>query len=69
MSKVKNSYFITDKQVENFKIWMIKQNINIGMFALRCGVTRQYICGVLNRQWRITHSVVETFKKGGYNLE
>ena len=62
----KPGYFITEEARTRFKKWLIDQNLTVNKFAKGCGCSRQYIERVLQGKAKITSSVIEHFKKGGY---
>lgn len=62
------SYKITESARKRFKVWLVKNNITLVEFAKKCEVSRNYIYKILNGQRNITKSVLETFRKGGYEL-
>lgn len=68
MSKEKQGYKITPAAKRRFKIWLLDNNLSVTKFAKKCGVTRQYISAALDGKIKCTDSVIETFKKGGYEL-
>ena len=64
---IKPGYFITKQAHTRFKKWLIDKNLTVSSFAQGCGCSRQYIERVLKGKAKITSSVQEHFKKGGYN--
>ena len=63
---VKTGYFITEEARLRFKTWLLEQNLTVNRFAKGCGCSRQYIERVLKGKAKITSSVLDHFKKGGY---
>lgn len=68
MPLVKEGYFITKQAYTRFKKWLVDKNLTVNKFAKQCGVSRQYLEQVLKGNKKITSSVLETFKKGGYEM-
>ena len=62
------SYEITQKAKIRFKKWLVEQETSMNQFAKKCGVSHQYISSVINGKINVTESVIETFKKGGYDF-
>ena len=65
---VKEGIYITDASRKRFKRFLADQEISMTTFAKRCGVSRQYIGFVIHGKRKITSTVREWFKKGGYDL-
>jgi len=63
-----DAYFLTEEQVMDFRVWLTRNNLNMSKFAKLCGVSRQYIKQILDGKFRVTHSVKETFARGGYSI-
>lgn len=63
----KDGYFITKQAHTRFKKWLVDKNLTVNKFAKGCGCSRQYIERVLKGDAKITPSVIEHFKKGGYD--
>ena len=59
---------ITEKQALKFRCWLLKNELSVAEFAKLCGVSRQYISQAINGTYTVTPQLIETFKKGGYNL-
>ena len=69
MPKVlKCKYSLTSNATKRFKRWLLDNDLNIAKFSQKCGVSRQYISAVVNGKIHVTSSVIDTFKKGGYEL-
>lgn len=57
------------KQVSReFKIWLVRNNLNQSSFATLCGCKRQYISQIVTGRVRITDKIIEMFKKNGFPL-
>lgn len=63
---IKQGYFITEEAAKHFKMWLIEKGLTVNKFSKGCGCSRQYIERVLQGKAKITSSVLEHFKKGGY---
>ena len=68
MKKNDNYYIMTESGRKRFKVWLAKNGLSARQFAIKCGVSHQYISRVINSQDHITHKTIEIFKKGGYEL-
>lgn len=68
MPIIKNGYFITKQAHTRFKKWLVDKSLSVNSFAKRCGCSRQYLEQILAGKKKITTSVHETFKKGGYEF-
>lgn len=64
-----NKFTMTPEHKKRFKMWLFMNNLTIRSFAKNCGVSRQYISGVLDGLYPVTDKVVETFEKGGYTIK
>lgn len=64
----KNSYYITDTARKRFKRWLFNNELSFRQFAMRCGVSRQYLEKAIKGQIPINETVREHFKTGGYEL-
>lgn len=65
---IKDGYFITEVARMRFKKWLVVKKLTVNKFSKKCGCSRQYIEKVLKGNAKITASVKERFKKGGYYL-
>lgn len=65
---IKDGYFITESARTRFKIWLFKNKTTVNRFSKGCGCSRQFIERVLAGKAKITATVKEHFKKGGYDL-
>lgn len=65
-SELFNQYKI-DKT--DFQIWLLKHNLTMREFAKIVGVSHTYINGLANGKRPVTNSVVELFRKGGYEIK
>lgn len=63
-----NYYIMTKSGQKRFKHWLIEQEISQVEFAKRCGISKQYLYGIVTGKSHITQKVREQFKKGGYDL-
>ena len=61
--------FFTEKELRTFKIWLLDNNLSINQFAKKCGVARQYISDIVHGKYTVTPKVIETFKRGGYEIK
>ena len=61
-------YKVTPVAKRRFKIWLLDNELTVPKFAKRCGVSRQYIEAIVNGKVSVTSTVIELFKKGGYDL-
>lgn len=68
MPLVKQGYFITKQAFTRFKKWLVDKSLTVNSFAKQCGCSRQYIEQILAGKRKITKSVLDTFKKGGYTF-
>lgn len=68
MSNIKEGFFITPKQNQKFKIWLVKNELSINGFAKKIGVSHQYISNILNGKAKFTESVKAKFEQAGCNL-
>ena len=62
----KEGYFITESARVRFKRWLLDKNLTVNKFAAKTGCSRQYLERVLKGQTKITDSVRQHFKNGGY---
>lgn len=62
------SYSATQTARKRFKRWLVDNDLSITRFAKACGVSRQYISAVIDGKVHVTPTVIETFKKGGYDF-
>lgn len=67
--KYESTYKMTEKSKQAFKIWLVKNGLSMNAFAKNCGVSHSYISDVVNGKIKVTPTVIETFKKGGYELK
>lgn len=61
--------FFTEKELRRFKIWLIDKGLSINQFAKRCGVAHQYISDTIHGKYNVTPRIIETFKKGGFEIK
>lgn len=59
---------ITQKFRVEFKKWLVDNNLTASKFAQKCGVSAAYISSIMLGKKPINTSVVELFKKGGYEI-
>lgn len=68
MSRPIKNYKITPAAQKRFKRWLFEHDLSFSEFARRCGTTRQYLDNAIKGKITITPTVIEWFKKGGYDL-
>lgn len=69
MEKKKVTFYImTPIARKRFECWLIKNGITKKDFAEKCGISKQYLNGIISGKKNITQKVREQFKKGGYDL-
>lgn len=68
MSNNKEGHYITDAAVLRFKKWLLENHLTVNSFSKKCGCSRQYIEKILKGQRKVTDSVRNHFKSGGYEL-
>lgn len=68
MSNIKPHYKITSAAKKRFMLWLFKNDMTLTDFAKKAGCSRQYLTRALNGEITITSTVLEWFKKGGYEL-
>lgn len=61
-------YKITERGRIRFKKWLIDKNISMSSFALKIGVSKQYVSNIITGKIHITSKIRELFKKGGYTI-
>lgn len=64
----KENYYITEAAKERFRRFLFDERITFNQFAKRTGKSRQYLDKVIKGKIRITATVREHFKKGGYEF-
>lgn len=62
------SYTIKENAKKRFKVWLVQNDLTLRQFATKCGVSHQYVSQVVCGKRNITPNVIETFKRGGYEL-
>lgn len=67
MPKIIDSYYITDEARKKFRIWLVENDLTFTEFAKRCGASRQNLDLVVKGKRKITPTMKEWFKKGGYD--
>ena len=65
---MKNGNYITEAAKLRFKKWLVVKGLTVNKFAKGCGCSRQYLEQILAGKKKITESVRDHFKKGGYEL-
>ena len=65
---IKDGNFITEDEVIEFKVWLLKNGLSLNRFAKKCGCSRQYLSHILERRKKVTEKVKNRFKLGGYEL-
>lgn len=60
--------YITKAALIRFKKWLVVEDLTVNKFAQRCGVSRQYVERALKGEIKITDTVRNHFKDGGYEL-
>lgn len=65
MKKI-DGYYVTETARLRFRKWLLVNKLTVNKFAKGCGCSRQYIERVLKGETKVTPSVLEHFKKGGY---
>ena len=64
----KPHYKITPEAKKRFLIWLIENDLSLTKFAKKAGCSRQFLTRALDGKINITKTVIDWFKKGGYEL-
>lgn len=69
MKLIRKEYFVFEKEDRKaFKDFLKENNMTIEDFAKKCGISRQFLSGIINGHQRITQKIVDMFAKEGFRI-
>jgi len=54
--------------IREFKVWLVRNNLTLTQFALKCGVSKQYISSLTKQRFYLTPKIIEMFDNQGFHI-